>query len=310
LSFGTPGGFAAAAAAAVERLNGTGGASSPPGWNAAGLAPARPWPIASDARAPLAGATTASLFARAFGDASAPANAAGGILEAGGTAVLEAREPAPAWARPQGHDEALAAVAKADASDWPLGRAIAQIQGVYVLAENAQGLVVVDMHAAHERIVYERLKAGAATHDMPTQALLIPATFAATPAEHALVDTHAETLRTLGLDVSPLGPTTLAVRSLPAALLQADPVDLVRSVLADLAEVDASSLVQRARDDVLASMACHGAVRANRRLTLEEMNGLLRQMEATERSDQCNHGRPTWRQVTMKELDALFLRGR
>ena len=307
-SFGTPGGFAAAAAAAVERLNGSGGAS--PGWSRDALAPARPWALASDTRDPLAGATTASLFARAFGDSGAPAPVAGGILDTGGTAVLEAREPAPAWVRPQGNDEAVAAVARADASDWPLGRAIAQIQGVYVLAENAQGLVVVDMHAAHERIVYERLKAGAATHDMPTQALLIPATFAATPAEHALVETHAETLRTLGLDVSSMGPTTLAVRSLPAALLQADPVDLVRSVLADLAEVDASSLVQRARDDVLASMACHGAVRANRRLTLEEMNGLLRQMEATERSDQCNHGRPTWRQVTMKELDALFLRGR
>ena len=310
-AFGTPGGFAAAAAAAVERLNGTG--STTPGWSRDALAPARPWALpsdSSDTRDPLAGATTASLFARAFGDSGAPAPAAGGILESGGTAVLEARETAPAWVRSQGNEEAVAAVAKADASDWPLGRAIAQIQGVYVLAENAQGLVVVDMHAAHERIVYERLKAGAATHDMPTQALLIPATFAATPAEHALVETHAETLRALGLDVSAMGPTTLAVRSLPAALLQADPVDLVRSVLADLAEVDASSLVQRARDDVLASMACHGAVRANRRLTLEEMNGLLRQMEATERSDQCNHGRPTWRQVTMKELDALFLRGR
>jgi DNA mismatch repair protein MutL len=315
-SFGTPGGFAAAAAAAaaVERLNGSGSGAASSGWNASALAPARPWALpsdSSDTRDPLAGATTASLFARAFGDSSAPASVAGGILETGGTAVLEAREPtAPAWTRPPGNDAAVAAVARADASDWPLGRAVAQIQGVYVLAENAQGLVVVDMHAAHERIVYERLKAGAATHDMPTQALLIPATFAATAAEHALVETHADTLRALGLDVSPLGPTTLAVRSLPAALLQADPVDLVRSVLADLAEVDASSLVQRARDDVLASMACHGAVRANRRLTLEEMNGLLRQMEATERSDQCNHGRPTWRQVTMKELDALFLRGR
>jgi len=309
-AFGTPGGFAAAAAAAVERLNGGDGAAAP-GWSAKGLAPARPWAVASDTRDPLlAGATTASLFARAFGDSSAPAATAGGVLDSGGTAVLEVREPAPAWVRPQGNDEAVAAVARADASDWPLGRAIAQIQGVYVLAENAQGLVVVDMHAAHERIVYERLKAGAATHDMPTQALLIPATFAATPAEHALVETHADTLRTLGLDVSPMGPQTLAVRSLPAALLQADPVDLVRSVLADLADVDASTMVQRARDDVLASMACHGAVRANRRLTLEEMNGLLRQMEATERSDQCNHGRPTWRQVTMKELDALFLRGR
>jgi DNA mismatch repair protein MutL len=309
-SFGVPGGFAAAAAAAVERLNGTGGNASP-GWSPAALAPARPWALASDTRDPLAGATTASLFARAFGDSSAPAGMSGvqgGILDSGvSAAVLETREPAPAWTRPLASSEA---VAQSVASDWPLGRAIAQIQGVYVLAENAHGLVVVDMHAAHERIVYERLKTGAAAHDMPTQALLIPATFAATPAEHALVETHAETLRALGLDVSAMGPQTLAVRSLPAALVQADPVELVRSVLADLAEVDASSLVQRARDDVLASMACHGAVRANRRLTLEEMNGLLRQMEATERSDQCNHGRPTWRQVTMKELDALFLRGR
>ncbi|MFL6629228.1 MAG: DNA mismatch repair protein MutL, partial [Vitreoscilla sp.] len=290
---------------------GHGGAATP-GWHAAGLAPARPWPVSNDERPLLAGATTASLFARAFGDSGAPSPVAGGVLDSGGTAVLQAHEPAasPAWTRPQGNDEAVAAVARADATDWPLGRAIAQIQGVYVLAENAHGLVVVDMHAAHERIVYERLKAGAATHDMPTQALLIPATFAATPAEQALVETHAQTLRTLGLDVSPMGPQSLAVRSLPAALLQADPVDLVRSVLADLAEVDASTLVQRARDDVLASMACHGAVRANRRLTLDEMNALLRQMEATERSDQCNHGRPTWRQVTMKELDALFLRGR
>jgi DNA mismatch repair protein MutL len=275
-----------------------------PGWSPAALAPARPWPLASDSRPMFAGATTASLFARAFGDAGAPA-AEGDVALA---PPLVAREE-PAWARPPG-DAPAPAAAPADPGDWPLGRAIAQVQGVYVLAENAHGLVVVDMHAAHERIVYERLKAGAAAHDMPTQALLIPATFAATPAEHALVETHAESLRALGLDVAPLGPQTLAVRSLPAALLHADPVELARSVLADLAEVDGSRLVERARDEVLASMACHGAVRANRRLTLEEMNALLRQMEATERADQCNHGRPTWRQVTMKELDALFLRGR
>jgi DNA mismatch repair protein MutL len=315
-SFGA-GGFAAAAAAAVDRLNGVERpnadlAGARPGWSPAALAPARPWPLASDAREPFAGATTASLFARSFGDSGAPADAAVGVLESGARAdVAVAREPQAPWIAPApASREAVAAVARSDESDWPLGRAIAQIQGVFVLAENAHGLVVVDMHAAHERIVYERLKAGAAAQHMPTQALLIPATFAATPAEHALAETHAETLHALGLDVSPFGPQTLAVRSLPAALLQADPVDLVRSVLADLAEVEASSLVVRARDDVLASMACHGAVRANRRLTLEEMNALLRQMEATERADQCNHGRPTWRQVTMKELDALFSRGR
>ncbi len=323
-----PGGFAAAAAAAVDRLTG-GTASRFGGGRPEALAPARPWPTAGDARVPYQGMTTASLFARSFGDSSAPADvatAAGGVIDSGvgqdaatyapvaasdaGTAVLEAREPQPAWTRPADNGVAVDAVAQSDASDWPLGRAIAQIQGVYVLGENAHGLVVVDMHAAHERIVYERLKAGAAAQGMPTQALLIPATFAATPTEHALAETHADTLRALGLDVSAFGPQTLAVRSLPAALLQADPVNLARSVLADLAEVDGSRLVERARDDVLASMACHGAVRANRRLTLEEMNGLLRQMEATDRADQCNHGRPTWRQVTMKELDALFLRGR
>jgi DNA mismatch repair protein MutL len=312
-------GFAAAAAAAVERL--AGGGARAPGGRPEALPPARPWPVSTDGRPSYAGATTASLFARAFGDSSAPvdappptappAPAAGPSYAAAPAAAapLVAREPdpAPAAARePAGERPAAAA----DPGDWPLGRAIAQIQGVYVLAENAHGLVVVDMHAAHERIVYERLKAGAATREMPTQALLIPATFAATPAERALAEAHAGTLQALGLDVSPLGPQTLAVRSLPAALLQADPVELVRSVLADLAEVDASRLVERARDEVLASMACHGAVRANRRLTLEEMNALLRQMEATDRADQCNHGRPTWRQVTMKELDALFLRGR
>ncbi|MGN6526377.1 MAG: DNA mismatch repair endonuclease MutL [Burkholderiaceae bacterium] len=323
-------GFAVAAAAAVERLAGTSG-SRAPGHRPDALPPARPWPVSTDGRPTYAGATTASLFARAFGDsgapvdtppaampASAPAPASSALATADAaspaTPPLVAREPvpapSPAWQPSRDNATATAAVAGADASDWPLGRAIAQVQGVYVLAENAHGLVVVDMHAAHERIVYERLKAGAATREMPTQALLIPATFAATPAERALAETHAATLQALGLDVSPLGPQTLAVRSLPAALLQADPVELVRSVLADLAEVDASRLVERARDEVLASMACHGAVRANRRLTLEEMNALLRQMEATDRADQCNHGRPTWRQVTMKELDALFLRGR
>ena len=180
-----------------------------------------------------------------------------------------------------------------------------------MLAENAHGLVVVDMHAAHERIVYERLKrdsgAGAV---LPAQPLLTPVTFAATPLEIATVQTEQQALQALGLEVDLLGPTTLAVRSRPAALPQADLVELVRSVLADLQQVGASRTVQRARDDVLATMACHGAVRANRRLTLEEMNALLRDMEATERADQCNHGRPTWRQLTLRELDALFLRGR
>ncbi|RZL11097.1 MAG: DNA mismatch repair endonuclease MutL [Rubrivivax sp.] len=194
--------------------------------------------------------------------------------------------------------------------DWPLGRAIAQIGGIYVLAENARGLVIVDMHAAHERIVYERLKSQMAADTLPAQPLLIPVTFAATPAEIAAVETHRDTLMAVGLDVGPLGPTTLAVRSRPMALDQADLVELTRSVLADLSGFDASQVVQRAQHELLGTMACHGAVRANRRLTLIEMNALLRDMEATDRADQCNHGRPTWRQITVAELDTLFMRGR
>ena len=201
--------------------------------------------------------------------------------------------------------------AKPDAAlDLPLGHALAQLGGAYVLAENAHGLVIVDMHAAHERVVYERLKTTLGERALQAQPLLIPQSFAATPAEMATAQQHAQALLELGLDVSPLSATTLAVRSRPSALPDADLPELVHSVLAELAQVDSSRLVQRARDDLLATMACHGAVRANRRLTLPEMNALLRQMEATERADQCNHGRPTWRQVTLKELDALFLRGR
>ena len=208
-----------------------------------------------------------------------------------------------------------AAAPKADdnplpAGDWPLGRAIAQLQGIYVLAENTQGLVIVDMHAAHERIVYERLKTQIDTSSIASQPLLIPATFAASPQEVATAEASADTLATLGLEITPFSPRTLAVRAVPTSLAQGDAVELARSVLAELAQHDASTVIQRAQNELLSTMACHGAVRANRKLTLDEMNALLRQMEATERSDQCNHGRPTWRQVSIKELDALFMRGR
>ena len=202
-----------------------------------------------------------------------------------------------------------------DAPVWPLGRAVAQLHGVYILAENQHGLVVVDMHAAHERIVYERLKTQVdATDRITSQPLLIPATFAATAEEVATAEASTDVLAMLGLEVTPFSPKTLAVRAVPTTLATAsgfgDPVELARSVLAELAAHDASTVVQRARNEILGTMACHGAVRANRRLTLDEMNALLRQMEVTERSDQCNHGRPTWRQLSMRELDSLFLRGR
>jgi DNA mismatch repair protein MutL len=201
---------------------------------------------------------------------------------------------------------------KSDAVVPTLGRALAQLAGLYILAENAQGLIVVDMHAAHERIVYERLKIAFQNgqQNIPSQPLLIPAGFAATPTEITCAETETETLQQLGLDIAAIGPGRLAVRSSPAALSQADPVALARSVLSDLLDHASSQHIQRAHDDILASMACHGAIRAHRHLTLPEMDALLRDMETTLRADQCNHGRPTWRQLSLKELDGLFLRGR
>jgi DNA mismatch repair protein MutL len=242
-------------------------------------------------------------------------------------AVLYAQEAAPRWdaapatmaAPPRAWPLGAVAApsvpdpANVDAPAWPLGRALAQLAGAYILSENSQGLLIVDMHAAHERVVYERLKAAdnlAHGGRLPSQPLLIPATFAATPAEWATAESCVDSLAAVGLDVAPLSPGVLAVRACPAALPDADPVALARALLADLADVDASRVVQRARDELLATLACHGAVRANRQLTVPEMNALLRDMERTARADQCNHGRPTWRQITLRELDALFLRGR
>ncbi len=223
---------------------------------------------------------------------------------------LGVAEPRPAWPTTV-VAPATSFAAPPDAPDWPLGRALAQLLGVYILAENARGLIVVDMHAAHERIVYERLKSQLDQAPIARQALLIPATFAANALEIATAQAAADVLPALGLEVTPLSAGTLAVRALPAPLAaSADPVALARAVLAELAQHDGADVLQRAQHELLATLACHGAVRANRRLTEAEMNALLRQMEQTERSDQCNHGRPTWRQVSLKELDALFLRGR
>ncbi|HEY4956556.1 MAG TPA: hypothetical protein VII31_01980, partial [Caldimonas sp.] len=209
-----------------------------------------------------------------------------------------------------GSATAAATIASAEGNEWPLGRALAQVAGTFILAENASGLVIVDMHAAHERIVYERLKASVDGARLAQQPLLIPVTFAASGAEIASAEAHADTLAALGLDLAPLGSATLALRSLPAALAGADVVELARAVLAELAQVGSSDVLVRARDELLSTMACHGAVRANRALTLAEMNALLRDMERTDRADQCNHGRPTWRQITLAELDRLFWRGR
>ncbi len=248
---------------------------------------------------------------------------------AGGGATLQTRSDLPEWASsatpaartgeaslergaatPTDAQSPVPAQSPASEPIWPLGRALAQLQGIYILAENSQGLVIVDMHAAHERIVYERLKTQLEGASIASQPLLIPATFAATPQEVATAEACAGVLTELGLEITPFSPRTLAVRAVPGTLADGDPVELARSVLAELSQHDASTVVQRAQNELLSTMACHGAVRANRKLTVDEMNGLLRQMEATERSDQCNHGRPTWRQLSVRELDALFLRGR
>ncbi|HEU5283354.1 MAG TPA: DNA mismatch repair endonuclease MutL [Burkholderiales bacterium] len=192
----------------------------------------------------------------------------------------------------------------------PLGFALAQLAGVYVLAQNAEGLIVVDMHAAHERIMYEKLKAALDARGMAAQQLLVPATLTVTQLEAAAAEDSGEALTALGFDMAALSPTTVAVRAIPAALSDADPVALARDVLREIAEFGATRVLTERRDQTLATLACHAAVRANRALTVPEMNALLREMEATERSAQCNHGRPTWAQISMKELDSLFLRGR
>jgi len=192
----------------------------------------------------------------------------------------------------------------------PLGFALAQVGGVYVLAENEQGLVVVDMHAAHERILYEKLKQGFDDKSVVRQPLLVPTTVAVAESEADLVERSAEVLEKIGLVINRQGPTSLVIREVPALLRNADAEALLRDVLSDLSQAGQSNRVEDACHDFLATMACHHSVRANRSLTLAEMNALLREMEMTDRADQCNHGRPTWTAISMSELDRLFLRGR
>ncbi|MEO8331322.1 MAG: DNA mismatch repair endonuclease MutL [Gallionella sp.] len=193
--------------------------------------------------------------------------------------------------------------------EFPLGFALAQLSGVYILAQNARGLIVVDMHAAHERIVYEKLKTSMDTEQIATQPLLIPVSFHADALDIATVESEQDALKTLGFDIAPLSPTTLAVRAMPVMLKQSEAEAAARDVIEELGEFGASRVLTERRNELLSTLACHGAVRANRILSVTEMNSLLREMEQTERSGQCNHGRPTWFQLSMNELDKMFMRG-
>ncbi|WP_175923064.1 DNA mismatch repair endonuclease MutL [Burkholderia latens] len=209
--------------------------------------------------------------------------------------------PPPGFAAPP--------LAGAAHDEQPLGFALGQIHGIYVLAQNAHGLVIVDMHAAHERILYEQFKNALADRTVAVQPLLLPVSMTATPVEIGTAEEERETLESLGFDLAVLSPTTLAIRAVPALLKDADLQSLARAVLADLHAFGGSRVLTERQHELLGTLACHHAVRANRRLTLDEMNALLRQMEATERADQCNHGRPTWYQLTLNDLDRLFMRG-
>ena len=243
--------------------------------------------------------------AAAFGQAAMPLPASSGLAPAA------VRESLASYATLAGHAQSVAVDVESEAAELPpLGFAIAQLAGVYILAENQHGLVIVDMHAAHERITYERLKSGYEDKALVRQPLLVPVSVAVAENEARLVEESVEVLETLGLVIDRAGPTSLVIREVPALLRAADAEALLRDILADMAEEGRSSRVEDECHELLATMACHHSVRANRLLSIDEMNALLREMETTERADQCNHGRPTWTAISMPELDRLFLRGR
>jgi DNA mismatch repair protein MutL len=278
----------------------------------------------TDAAAPMyAGAAAGTGYALAGGGGGG-----GGMGNAGwrpqqsplGLRVADAPSAyAALYARPPGSDDTALPpmpseyglpVTSANSGVPPQGYAVAQLHGIYVLAENAEGLIVVDMHAAHERIGYERLKTAHDATGLHAQPLLVPITLAVGERDADTAEREADTLTALGFEITRSGPGSLHVRSIPALLANAEPEGLLRDVLTDLREHGQSRRIASARDELLSTMACHGAVRANRRLTLPEMNALLRDMEMTERSGQCNHGRPTWARFSLAEIDRWFLRGR
>ena len=252
----------------------------------------------------------AMLYGAGLGMGAAAASGAGDASTDGWSQAAGTGADAAGRAWPQAGAAAGPMPDTGDDGIPPLGFAIAQLHGIYILAENADGLVVVDMHAAHERIGYEKLKAAHDGSGLRVQPLLVPQAVAVSEREADIAEREAATLAELGFEVTRTGPQSLLLRGVPALLAQGDTEALLRDVLADLREHGESRRVRAARDELLSTMACHGAVRANRRLTLPEMNALLRDMEITERSGQCNHGRPTWTRIPLADIDRWFLRGR